>query len=466
MYKTFITKIPDRPGSFLKPTRVLSQIGVNITRVSYNKSIDTNILFIEVNGTKEQIDEAQDKLSELGFLFQDTNSSNVILMEFKLKDEPGILLPILEIISQYHFNISYISSQENNSGYQFFKMALYIENPKNINDFLKQATKFCEVKIITYDKTEKNLDNTVFYLSFANELAEKLNLDKNKINELIENSNLVMQLLDEKNLSFYKTFEYIGKFGKDLAQYSSHNFNPRTTILNLKEAKLYIIEPPCGSNTYILEKNNKLMFIDSGFALYKKEMTNIFNVWFEDFEKMEKSIIITHPDIDHCGLLNLFNKIYVSSEAYQNFLFENKGESNFREQYLAHEPYVKISKILSKYVPPKMEKLVIVDNGNKETLGEIGKIEFEGTTFTLYHGNGGHSIGEVVITNDLGLIFTGDIIVNALDCLKEQEEFNKLAPCLMTSVNMNSTLAKQERELLKKMINDQIVCYGHGKPRW
>ena len=70
MKKTFITRIPDKPGSFLKPVKIISNLGLNITRVSYNNAIDTNILFIEVDGTKEKINEAYEILKHDNFLFR------------------------------------------------------------------------------------------------------------------------------------------------------------------------------------------------------------------------------------------------------------------------------------------------------------------------------------------------------------------------------------------------------------
>ena len=344
MKKTFITKIPDKPGSFLKPTKIISNLGLNITRVSYNNAIDTNILFIEVEGEKEVIDKAYEILKHDNFLFKE-DKSNVILMEFKLLDKPNSLVPILELISKFNFNISYISSQENNTDYQYFKMALYIVDPSKIDEFLKCATKYCNVRIITYDKTEKSLDNTVFYISFANELAKKLDLDKENINSLIENSNLVMQLLDEKNEDPHKTFNYIAKFGDLLNKYRGLNFKPRIMTKEFDNYTLYSIEPPCGSNIYIIKKDNNLMFIDSGFRTYFMEMKAILSFLIPDFEKCHKELIITHPDIDHCGMLELFDTIYVSNDSYTNFSNEVNGVNNFREQYLNHEPYVKISKI-------------------------------------------------------------------------------------------------------------------------
>jgi hypothetical protein len=183
MKKTFITKIPDKPGSFLKTVKIISNLGLHITRVSYNNSIDTNILFIEVEGNNDKIDAAYNLLKHDNFLFKE-DKSNVILVEFKLLDKPNSLLPLLELINEFNFNISYISSQENNTDYQYFKMALYIDDPNKIDLFLNKATKYSSVRIINYDKTEKSLDNTVFYISFANELANKLDLSKDNVNDL------------------------------------------------------------------------------------------------------------------------------------------------------------------------------------------------------------------------------------------------------------------------------------------
>ena len=465
MKKTFITRIPDKPGSFLKPVKIISNLGLNITRVSYNNAIDTNILFIEVEGTKEKINEAYGILKHDNFLFRE-DKSNVILMEFKLLDKPNSLLPILEVISEFNFNISYISSQENNTDYQYFKMALFIDEPSKIDNFLKKATKYCSIRIINYDKTEKSLDNTVFYISFANEIASKLDLNKDNVNSLIENSNLVMQLLDEKNSDPHKTFNYIAKFADLLNKNRGLNFKPRILKKEFDNYLLISIEPACGSNIYIIKKDDNLLFIDSGFRTYINEMKTLLSYLIPNFDNMHKELIITHPDIDHCGMVELFDTIYVSSDSYNNFKLENELKPNYREQYLAHEPYVKISKILSKYIPPKMDSLKIVDNGDTTLLSSIGIIDFCGLKLELFRGNGGHSKGEVVIKLD-NIYFTGDILVNPEGYTTEQKEFNLLAPYLMTSVNMDSAKSKEERLKLESIIKDSdIICYGHGKPRF
>ncbi len=445
--------------------RIISELGLNITRVSYNNAIDTHTLFVEVSGEEDLVKQAYDELKTDGFLFKDDNA-NVILMEFKMQDRPGVLLPVLELINRYNFNISYISSQENSTPYQYFRMALYIDDPFKVDEFLKSVTDLCEVRIITYDKTEKNLDNTVFYISFANGAAKKLDLERKDINELIANSNLVMQLLDDKNQSPHKTFEYIAKFADLLSKYRGLHFNPRLSCKAYGGYTVYCLEPECGSNVYVIANEEGYIFVDSGFAIYKEEMMKLMSVMFEDFNTKPKVLIVTHPDIDHLGMVSLFDTIYVNRSMYENFRLENASLPNFRERYKQHEPYVKISKILSHYTPPEMSRLVVVEEEEHAAGVLAGERTIHGLNFKFYNGNGGHSKGEMVICLD-HIVFTGDILVNPEGYKEEQREFNHLAPYLMTSVNMDSELAKKERLQLEAMLTKEMdVCYGHGAPSW
>lgn len=81
----------------------ISRLGLNITRVSYNKAVDTHMLFVEVEGEEEKLERARAELDALGYLREEKGIGSVILLEFKLKDEPGALLPVLDLIHSYRF---------------------------------------------------------------------------------------------------------------------------------------------------------------------------------------------------------------------------------------------------------------------------------------------------------------------------------------------------------------------------
>ena len=62
------------------------------------------------------------------------------------------------------------------------------------------------------------------------------------------------------------------------------------------------------------------------------------------------------------------------------------------------------------------------------------------------------------------LVYSGDIVVNIRGFSKEQAAFNALAPYLMTSVNLDSALATEERVYLQNKFSPKAYtyCCGHG----
>ena len=184
MKKVYVTKMPNHIGAFLKASRAFSELGINITRVSYNKAVDSHTLFIEVDGEEEQLKKANEKLREIGYLPSGEENSKIILLEFRLEDKPGSVTSVLELISKFNFNISYISSQENGSDYQRFKMGLYVNEVSVLTEFLAQAEKLCAVNVIDYNNSEKVFDNSIFYNSYVDGLLKTMGSTKNKEEQL------------------------------------------------------------------------------------------------------------------------------------------------------------------------------------------------------------------------------------------------------------------------------------------
>ena len=468
MKKTFITTMPDRIGAFLAANEKLSAIGVNITRVSYNKAIDTHTLFLEIEGEEKLLSEAETILTSLGYLKNDAAKAGVILLEFHLKDEPNRLYPILVLIQKFNFNISYMSSQENESGYQDFKIGIYVEDETTVSSFLENASRVCPVKVLHYDKSEKILDNTVFYLSFAETLAEKMKLNEKEKEGLLVSTNKVMQMLDEEGSPFYKTFDYISRLASHIRRYKGSRFQPRITKEILPSGtELVNIEPPCGSNITILTKGQGLLFVDSGFACYRKEMMSLLDELCPHWQAKQKTLLLTHSDVDHAGLLDLFDAVYLTEDAALDFANERVFQNAYREENPLHQPYAYISKILTKYRPPKADNLHPISGQCREgeLLHGLGTVEAAGFAFHVYSGAGGHVKGEAVFVEEKErLVFTGDIFVNIKDFTKEQKSFTKLAPYLMTSVDTDPALAKREREAVFELLDEGTwkIIGGHG----
>ncbi|MBQ3127384.1 MAG: Zn-dependent hydrolase, partial [Clostridia bacterium] len=205
MKKTYVTTMPDHIGAFLRASRCFAALDINITRVSYNKAVDSQTLFIDAEGTEAQLARADEELTTIGYLRTTPTEQSVILLEFKLPDRPGSVTDILALIDEFHFNISYISSQENGSDYQLFKMGLFVDDPAKITEFLSRAEAICPLRMIEYNRADKVFDNSIFYTSFVSTLAAQMDISAADREALLVNTNLAMQTLDETGLSPYRT---------------------------------------------------------------------------------------------------------------------------------------------------------------------------------------------------------------------------------------------------------------------
>lgn len=466
MKKTFTTVMPDKVGAFLAASRIFGDLNLNITRVSYNKAVDAHMLFIEAEGEEAALLQAAQALHAIGYLQSSTHQGSVIVIEFRLPDRPGAVQPALELISQFAFNISYISSQSSGGDYQFFRMGLLVENSEDVALFLQRASALCDVNIVDYDQTGVALDNTVFYMSFAGRIAQKNGLGEKDKRALIINANLVMDILTRLGSPPYKTFEYIGQFAERLRLYRGAAYTPRVTEHPLSNGmRATLIEPPCGSNICLIRTDAGLVLIDGGFPCYSAESLACIQSLFPDFDTAPKNLLLTHADVDHCGLAAYCDTVYVSAACYDNFARENAGEDNLRESNSLHAPYVRISKLLSGYQPPDLKRLKVIGHGTGEITWPIGVLHLGGLSLEVHAFAGGHAPGEVVyIERGLRMAFTGDILVNVKGFTKEQAAFNRLAPYLMTSVDTAPALAAQERKALLGLLGsgEWLVFGGHG----
>ena len=469
MKKTYVTTMPNHIGAFLKASECFAALGINITRVSYNKAVDSHTLFIDAEGNEAQLKAADERLASIGYLQNADSGKGIVLVEFHLKDVPGSVTEVLRIINEYRLNISYISSQENGSAYQAFKMGLFVEDEGILQAFLARVEALCPVRVIDYNHSEKVYDNSIFYRSFVSGLMRTLELPEDCRETLLVNSNLVMQLLDEKGLSPYKTFESIGKFAELLSVCRGGAFSPRITDHQITEnTHVTLIEPPCGSNTAILQSGGETLFIDCGYALYRQEMTDIFRRLLPDWDGMRKRVFITHADVDHCGLLPLFDEVLASAKSRECLLLEHAGKYGFREQNPIHRPYVNICKTLTRYVPTDPEKikgLWDVPGEQQAPLAQMGLFRFGEMCFEVYQGKGGHLAGETVLIDyEHHVAFTGDIYVNIHGMTREQSTYNQYAPVLMTSVDTDPELcALERRSIMQRLGVGQWQIFGaHG----
>lgn len=475
--KSYVTSMPDKTGAFLLASKIIAKNSGNIVRVSYNKAVDLHTLFIDVEASDENLDEIGKELESVGYINNKISEINVIVVEIKIPDTPGAVLPVLKILDRYDINISYINSSTNSTLYQNFKMGLLIENPKIIKLLLDDISELYQIDILDYNDSEKNLDNTIFYIRLANEMQKLLNLTIEKTMEFISESNRVLQMLQGKGENPDKVFGYIRRFAHFISKHKGSDFKADIEKVKINDSiTLYSIQPPCGSNTYIFVTTDELVLVDTGYAIYADEMFNIFNQLFQDWNKRSKKIYITHADVDHCGLLSKLEdvKICLNKKSADSLYRQNIGIPDYRENNDLHLGYSKLSRIISGYTPPDTNRFEIIDSNTPEVhdgLLHIGDFKIDSLDFEAFEGSGGHLYGEMIfVCRKYGIVFTGDNLVNINGFSPERAEFNSLAPYLMGSVNVDSRKATEIRNQIfslienieKKNKKSCIICGGHG----
>ena len=80
MKKTYVTTMPDHIGAFLKASRCFAALDLNITRVSYNKAVDSHTLFIDAEGAPEKLAMADAQLAQIGYLQSSRHDQRVLLL--------------------------------------------------------------------------------------------------------------------------------------------------------------------------------------------------------------------------------------------------------------------------------------------------------------------------------------------------------------------------------------------------
>ena len=183
---------------------------------------------------------------------------------------------------------------------------------------------------------------------------------------------------------------------------------------------------------------------------------------------MRKNILITHADVDHCGLLDLFDRIDLSAKSRECLALEYAGKDGYRERNPLHKPYIRICKTLTGFRAPDPEKMNVIC-GDLEThddaLYHIGSYRFADLKFEVYEGKGGHLPGEIVLFDyEHKLVFSGDVYINTRGLTPQQAEYNRYAPILMTSVDTDPRLCAQEREAIVQRlgIGNWQIFGAHG----
>ncbi|MBO4299070.1 MAG: MBL fold metallo-hydrolase [Clostridia bacterium] len=263
--------------------------------------------------------------------------------------------------------------------------------------------------------------------------------------------------------------EAAGPFGRAFGQYRGSAFRARVSRHEAASgAQVFLIEPPIGCSLCLIGTDDAIVMIDSGFACCREELTDAVRAALPDFDARRKVMLLTHADIDHSGLGDLADEIWMSRKCVDGFACEAHGGPNLRERDVIQGAYERMIKRLSGYVTPPIQKMRAIGGTPQryeQPLTRIGDVAVGGLRFEAWEGRGGHAAGECVfLERTQRIAFTGDVFCNLKALTPEQAAFNALSPRLLGSVDDDKAVAGEERKAVFRLLGDGAwqVFGGHG----
>jgi glyoxylase-like metal-dependent hydrolase (beta-lactamase superfamily II) len=219
-----------------------------------------------------------------------------------------------------------------------------------------------------------------------------------------------------------------------------------------------------------------MVMIDTGYGLYQDDVRRMLaDHGLGDLSRLSR-IYLTHVDADHCGAAGLYSSPSFAHLAAEGIIAaSNRAYGSVSEGSVLEAVYTKLIALFSEFHPPsELNHLGLEPNGIIAGLDIIDRFIIEDVEFQVLNSLGGHLQGQVFFfAPAAGVVFTGDSLINFSSLSEERTRFNLLAKNLMTSVNVDSKMAEEERKALTLLVSHAdedlrkrgralLICGGHG----
>lgn len=475
---SFIAHMPNTPGSLHRAADIIQKYEGNINRIQYDRRIDPATVFYEVTATENAFRRITGDLSQIGYLQTSLKPLNFLKICVYLPHKPGALYEFLNFTTSVGANIAFIDFDDKGRHPDRLTVSLNLEQSSVVEQLLDQLKSRYRLDIIEYDTTGKHLDDTVFYVRYAQSIRELIGESEEDflLSFLADTNHIVQELMDRGN-DPRKVFESVLLTGQTLGATTQNSFYADIQKFCISDrTSLYCFQVPCGGNIFLISSGEENVMIDTGYGIYHQDvMTMLSGCGFGKKDRISR-IIVTHADADHCGAAGFFLAPVMMHQGTLEIIRKNNRAYGSRSEHsVLEEFYTKMINLFSKFkAPARIEcfsKKPVKTRGIFPVLDVIraGDLELE-----VLEGLGGHTYGQIYLYSEKeGLLFTADSVINFSSLTKERADYSSLAAFLVTSVNVDSELAKKERQALLALavqtdaaLSDDgkrcLICGGHG----
>jgi glyoxylase-like metal-dependent hydrolase (beta-lactamase superfamily II)/uncharacterized protein with ACT and thioredoxin-like domain len=475
---SFIARMPDEPGALRRAAAICRKHGSNINRLQYDRRIDPATVFFEVTTDPGSYKKITEELGQIGYLQTSIKPVSFLKFYAYLPHRSGSLDEFLGYTTQAGANIAFIDFDDTGHHPERLTLSLNVEQSEEADRLMASLKSRFRLEILDYDNSGRQLDDTVFYVKFAQNIRNLIGeAEDSFLLSFLADTNHIAQELTGSGNDPKKVFASVLATGKTLHATIGDHFSADVQQFCITASvNLLCFQMPCGGNIFVISTADELVMVDTGYGIYHPDVTRMFARYGLDDGWPLARIIVTHADADHCGASGYFNvPVHLHPATHEIIRQNNRAYGSRSEGSILEAFYTKMINLFSKFTSPADTRLFCQPEKSVrgicpvlETL-RIGDLELE-----VLESLGGHLCGQIYLfSQEQGLLLAADSIINFASLTPERSAYNALADFLVTSVNVDSELARTERRALFDLISATdaalkvqgkrcIVCGGHG----
>ena len=241
-------------------------------------------------------------------------------------------------------------------------------------------------------------------------------------------------------------------------------------------AVLWTLQAPGGGSIHLVQTNEGKLLVDCGYGInYEDWCRTLADLGLSGFSDV-KHLLCTHGDADHIGMAgNLPCASYMHPVTKQLLDDGSRGFAAVNDYPELVRTYTFSINTISHLAMPK--QIITAKTEPLRYRGifpVIDEVSFAGLHFEVWESKGGHLAGQLFFYEENeGLLFTSDCLLNPATITKPRRVFGAVPNYLITSANINSKLAAEERKALvsaAKELDTELkqqgkrlrLCCGHG----
>jgi glyoxylase-like metal-dependent hydrolase (beta-lactamase superfamily II) len=470
--------MPDTPGSLHRAAEIIKKYDGNINRIQFDRRIDPGTVFYEVTASSDSYKKITRDLEQIGYLQSSIKPLSFLKFCVYLPHRPGALYEFLGLTTSAAANISFLDFDDRGRHPDRLTVSLNLEQGAVVDRLLNQLKSLYRMEIIEYDTTGKQLDDTVFYVRYAQAVRELIGESEDAflLSFLADTNHMAQELMD-RGCDPKKVFESVLASGRTMnATCGEHFYADVQTFPVDDNTTLFCFQVPCGGNIFLVRSDESLLMIDTGYGIYHHDvMAMLSRYGMGDIKKITR-IVVTHADADHCGAAGFFSApVLMHSSTLEIIRTNNRAYGSRSDHSSLDEFYTKMINLFSKFNTPKNIECFFVPAGTKRGMFPvIGSVSAGHVELEILDGLGGHTAGQVFLySRTHGLLFAADSVINFASLSQERADYSSLAAFLVTSVNVDSDSARKERKGLLELVQETdallapsgrrcLVCGGHG----